>query len=421
MRAFFGIALLLPLIIGLVWLAMKPAWLMGSYVQRDFVWQERLLTQARALCDYLWKTIAPNSPQMGVYTDDFALSTGLLSPPTTLAAILVLLAISIAAWRLRQRIPALFVGWGIFLAGHAIESSILPLELYFEHRNYLPMVGVLYALIGLIFAAGDRLRAAGLRPGRIGTVLTVVSLAMLALGTHGRARVWSDEQLLAESAIAAHPDSMRAQLAVVDNSIRRQDFARARQALDELTRSPQSRSRAQGHLNRINLDCATRHTANTNDLASAVRNAPIRISKDEAETFNLLFRNTQTACTGVSNSALAVAATRFADRATQQPDWFGAKAELRHTAAQFHARAGDWSSALPQARLGWQRGMPAAASVVLVQAQLAAGDLAGAEATWREAATRIDPNDPRDVAGLRWLRGRIDTASGTQQNPPAAK
>jgi hypothetical protein len=409
-KLFFGAFLWLPAAAAAAFVAMKPAKLLGGYVQRDFTWWERLLTQARALCSYLWNIVAPNPPRMGVYTDDFALSTGLLSPPSTLVAIVALTAISVAAWHLRRRIPALFVGWGLFLFGHAIESTLFPLELYFEHRNYLPMLGVVYALVGLVFAAGERLRASGLRTGRIGAVLGIALVSLYAFGTHGRARVWGDEQLLVESAAATHPGSMRAQLAVVSNAIARNDLARARQALTALTRSAEPRVRAQGHLNRINLDCAARHTADPADLQSAIADAPTHLSTDEAGTFRLLFRNTRKPCAGVNDQVLGSAASHFASRATRQPDRFGAKAELRYVAAQFYARAGDWESALPQAKLAWQPNMPAAAAVLLIQGHLANGDIGAAERIYAEAERRADPTNGGDVAGMRWLRAQIVAA-----------
>jgi hypothetical protein len=413
-KAFSGLFVLLPLLAGAVAFAINPARLLGGYAIRTFDWQQRLLTQPRALCDYLWQTVAPNPSRMGIYTDDFAVSTGLIYPYSTLPAILLLLGITVAALRLRRRLPALFVGWGIFLAGHAMESTILPLELYFEHRNYLPMLGLLYTLTGLAFAAYDRSIERGYRAERMGTAIVVALLVLLAFGTYGRARVWSSQQTLAESAVAAHPDSMRAQLAVVSDALGRGDTVRARSALDAWIRSSRPRWRAQGHLNRINLDCATRHAADPTDLAAAVQQAPSRVTQDEATSFSLLVRNTQKPCTGINDAALALAAAAFADAARSQPDSLSIKAELRHSAASLHARTGDWAAALPQAKLAWQPRMPAATSAVLVQAQLGTGDIAGAERTYAQARARATP---ADTAGLQWLRGRIDSAKAIPTNP----
>src|SRR5690606_30775260 len=110
-RAFHWMFTALPLLAGVALFALWPDRLMFGYLGRDFTLVERLLSQPRALCDYFWKLVAPNPPRMGVYTDDFVASTGLLSPPTTLVAILILAGITFAAWRWRQRLPALFFGW----------------------------------------------------------------------------------------------------------------------------------------------------------------------------------------------------------------------------------------------------------------------------------------------------------------------
>lgn len=412
-KAFFGIYLVLPFLLGLIWFAMHPARLMGGYLRRDFSWQERLLTQARALCDYLWQTLAPAPSRMGVYTDDFTVSTGWLTPPTTLVAILALLGISVAAWQLRRRIPGLLVGWGMFLVGHAIESSFLPLEMYFEHRNYLPMLGVLFALVSLAVATGNVLRKHGLNPGRIGVTLGLCVVALLAIATHGRARVWSSDQLIAEAGIEAHPESMRAQMALIRVALRDNDIPRARQRLLILTRSTRPRIRAQGHLILINVDCATRRAANPADLTAAVANAPTRITQDEQETFGLLYGNTAGGCKGVTDAALGQAAEAFLDHAQTQPDWLSEKASLAHVGAQFHARSGNWPRAHGLALRAWQPGMSAATAAILVRSQLATGDLAGAERTYREAASRINPGDQDDVAGMRWLRKLIDAAAGS--------
>src|SRR5690606_30500431 len=134
----------------------------------------------------------PNPPRMGIYTDDFAASTGILNPSTTLFAILFLLAITFAAWRWRNRLPALFFGWSFFLVAHSLEAGPIPLELYFEHRNYLPSVGIMLASLVLVVALGHRLSDLGIRAGRIGVVLALGVCVVLAIGTHGRAQVWRD-------------------------------------------------------------------------------------------------------------------------------------------------------------------------------------------------------------------------------------
>lgn len=409
-KAFFGLYLLLPLLAGLAWFAIEPARLLGGYLRRDFDLQERLLTQARALCDYLWKVVAPNPPRMGVYTDDFIVSTGLLSPATTLASILVLLAISATAWKLRARLPALFVGWGIFLVGHSIESSVIPLEIYYEHRNYLPLLGVLLALVGMAVAAGDALGNRGVRSGRIGRVLCGALIALLAFGTFARATIWSSPESLALTAVANHPHSVRANMALVDAALDHGNRELVAQSLQRLTEAENPRTRASGYLNRFYLACALDNAGNPDDLMRGVAQMPARMTYAEPELFGLLFERSAAGCGEVDAAMLGVALAGMVDRAVEQPDSDWAKWQLRYLAARFYERAGLWTRTRQQAQLAWQPGAEPAVAGLLVRAYVATGDLAGAERVYAQAATRIDKASPGDVAGLRWLRSHIEAA-----------
>ena len=74
----------------------------------------------------------------------------------------------------------MLIGYGIlfFLAGHALESSIFPLEIYFEHRNYLPAVGLALALVsGLMQLERTMLQT----PARL-LLVGLVVIAALDLG-----------------------------------------------------------------------------------------------------------------------------------------------------------------------------------------------------------------------------------------------
>ena len=80
----------------------------------------------------------PNLAEMGLHHDDFVISKTLLSPWTTLPAIAGLLALAVGALVLRKKHPLITFGIVFFFVAHALESTIIPLEIAFEHRNYLP-------------------------------------------------------------------------------------------------------------------------------------------------------------------------------------------------------------------------------------------------------------------------------------------
>jgi hypothetical protein len=355
---------------------------------------------------------------MGVYFDDFAISTSLVTPITTLPAILLLLGISLLAWRLRQKVPSLTIGWSLFLVGHAMESTILPLELYFEHRNYLPMVGILYALGGLVVIAGNRLTAMGLRSGRIGLVAAAGTLTVLSMGTHGRARVWSTSQSIALGATAARPESFRANMMLVQEALKVDDRATVEQALERLSNAASARTRAYALLNRVNIDCILDGKGDPHDLQQAAAVFPPRLTQSDWDIFGILYRNPSN-CEGIDDLTLANALDAIVDKGAAQPDSIRYKFQLRHVVARVYARAGDWPKALEQAKLAWQPGTEAAAAELLIRAQLALGDLDGAEKIWAEAQQRANPLSNYDTDGIQWLRKQIDAAK--RPGPGAAE
>ena len=125
--------------------SISPAghWLWSGYEFRIFNLYERLLTETRVLWFYLSLLVFPRLETLGLYHDDFSVSQGLLSPWTTLPAIIGLLALTLFSWRLRKTAPLVSFGLIWFLIGHSLESTALPLELVHEHRNYLPLFGML--------------------------------------------------------------------------------------------------------------------------------------------------------------------------------------------------------------------------------------------------------------------------------------
>jgi len=205
-----GLVLLLPMLGLLAVFALRPEVVLGGYNFREFSLLERLLTEARILWMYLAQLLWPNVHTLGLYQDDVVISRGLLHPLSTLFALaawlVVLLGIVASAIRRRGRLLAL--GVSFFLVGHALESTIFPLELYFEHRNYLPSLGLWFALVA-IFAQLQQ-RWPPLRDWLLLALAFVLLRNIVLLGS--QAVVWSDRHLLHMEAANYHPQSARALL-----------------------------------------------------------------------------------------------------------------------------------------------------------------------------------------------------------------
>ena len=182
--------------------------LVESFRGRQFSLGERLLTQGRILWDYVGQWFWPNVGRMGLYHDDFALSYSFMRPLTT--------ALAWSAWLLVALLCAVLVRWpagrwfafGVswYLLGHAVESTILPLELYFEHRNYFPAMGLMLAL-GSVYAGLVRRWPEPAAPLLV--ILGFCLLPMAALSS-SQVQVWSSRPLLVLNHLNGHPASFRA-------------------------------------------------------------------------------------------------------------------------------------------------------------------------------------------------------------------
>lgn len=122
--------------------------LLAGYNSRPFTIEERILTQPRVIFKYLGMLFLPIDQNFALLHDvDY--SKSLLQPITTIISAVALLAIFILALLKAHKFPLIAFGFIFFLLNHVVESSIIPLEMIFEHRNYLPsmFIFVLPAII----------------------------------------------------------------------------------------------------------------------------------------------------------------------------------------------------------------------------------------------------------------------------------
>jgi len=168
---------------------------------RDFTVGTRLLTEARVLVYYLYLLVIPHAATHGLYTV-VPLSHGFVHPWTTLPAIGLIVALVAGALTLRRRWPVLSAAILFFFAGQLLESTTLPLEVYYEHRNYLP-AALLFWPLALWVASGPGRRS--LRYAAAGTALALL-LALTGL----RADLWGHPERLARTWMRLNPGSSRA-------------------------------------------------------------------------------------------------------------------------------------------------------------------------------------------------------------------
>ncbi len=181
-------------------------WEWGNYPGRDFSSYERLLTQARILVMHLGQIVVPLPASMPFYYDWVVPSQGVLQPVTTLPSVLLIVALLGAAWGLRLRRPLFAFGILLFFASHFVTSNVLNLELAFEHRNHLGLVGVVLAMADMLMALARRLR---ITPA-VELGLCGLLLALMASATAMRAHDWGSRLGLALASSELAPHSARA-------------------------------------------------------------------------------------------------------------------------------------------------------------------------------------------------------------------
>jgi hypothetical protein len=198
------LALLLPLLLAAAVFLVAPELMAGRYGGREFTLEERLLTQSRVLWQYLGWLAVPNIIGMGIFHDDIPISQSLWEPVTTALSLLSWAVVLGAALLWHRRYPLIVFAVLFYLVAHSMESTVWPLEMVFEHRNYLPSMGfAVLAALGVVkgVARMERLRLRAVVGALLGLLMVLLVI---------RTNAWTDELSLARFNVINHPQSPRA-------------------------------------------------------------------------------------------------------------------------------------------------------------------------------------------------------------------
>jgi hypothetical protein len=152
---------------------------------------------------YLSLILLPSVHRLGLFHDDIPISHAVLDPLSTLPSLIGIFAIAIFSIMRARQYPviALAVLW--FIAGQALESSVFPLQIAYEHRNYLPSVGIIFAIVFYIRILMAKVSSTN----AVRYAMPFLLILSLGYSTWSRAYTWSDINILAESEARNHPNS----------------------------------------------------------------------------------------------------------------------------------------------------------------------------------------------------------------------
>jgi len=194
---------IITLVVGLGLLLIYEAisYSLPGYSGRPYTITERLMTEARVVVFYLFLIVVPRINAFGLHHDDIAISSSLISPWTTLPSILLLIGAFTLAVHFRRKYRLVSLGIYLFLFAHLLESTIYPLDIAYEHRNYIAGLGVVVALAEVALLAGNHFRREGV------LAIVLIFIMLVSITTFIRATHWrSDASLYAFEALH-HPNS----------------------------------------------------------------------------------------------------------------------------------------------------------------------------------------------------------------------
>jgi len=177
------------------------------YGLRPFTMMERVLTEQRILLFYLTLLFFPHPSRLSI-AHDFPLSTSFFSPWETTAAIIVNVLFVVLALRIGRKWPFIALAILFFYLHHLVESTILPLELVFEHRNYLPSFFIFIPLAILLNNLFARIEHSKILLASAVFLLSSL-FAVEGFATFTRNKSWESERSLWIDALHKAPNSDR--------------------------------------------------------------------------------------------------------------------------------------------------------------------------------------------------------------------
>lgn len=192
-----------------------------DYSNRIFTFQDRIYTEPIALVSYLKELLLPQVIDVALQRDDFYTSSSLWDLRTSASILFLIMLMICAVLSIRNR-DTRYLGAGIliFFAGHLLESTIFPLRLYFEHRNYFPSIGVYMCVV--LFSA-HMFNSINIKNWLL-VLLTVIYCLVLSQHSFRQSIVWSSRDLIVFNSYRNHPQSLEVNLSTAGYLVEKGDY-----------------------------------------------------------------------------------------------------------------------------------------------------------------------------------------------------
>lgn len=122
----------------------------AAYADRPYTFIERISTEPQILVDYLRLLFVPDIFSYNPFHDNYPTNSSLFSTLYGGLSIVFWLALVVFAIVSRRRFAIFSFAVLWFLTAHLLESTIVPLELFYEHRNYVASFAICFCVVYLI-------------------------------------------------------------------------------------------------------------------------------------------------------------------------------------------------------------------------------------------------------------------------------
>lgn len=218
--------IIIPVIVSVSYLITHVDTILEGYKSRDFTLLDRLRTELVVLVFYLKLIITPNVSDMSLYHDAFPRFKSM--DAMVIASGLIIAIMGLCTFIFRKKAPILAFGLGFFIIAHSLESTFIPLELVFEHRNYLALLGIITPCIWYLMVALNKLKST-----KVACAVLAIPFILISGQTYSRSTEWSSEIAMNTLAVENHPESLRARTILITTLSNHNRHNEANQLLSE--------------------------------------------------------------------------------------------------------------------------------------------------------------------------------------------
>ncbi|TAL25355.1 MAG: tetratricopeptide repeat protein, partial [Nitrospirae bacterium] len=172
-----------------------------------------LFTQFRVIVTYIRLLFLPINQNLDY---DYTVYHSFFNPEVFLSFLFLLLIFGLGIYLFYSkryklyatRLTAFGIFW--FFITLSVESSIIPIrDVIFEHRMYLPSIGLFFAILTFTFLLAEKLKSRWQKVNRAVVVTLAIVIAVLSITTYARNIIWHDWVSLWEDVVRKSPQKAR--------------------------------------------------------------------------------------------------------------------------------------------------------------------------------------------------------------------